>query len=292
MFSSTLSTLIVLSMSYNQIVLGQSTNTSSTGSSAAGSSSGGTSSALGLAAGLSPGCQAAAGGLLTSEFGTCSNIMGLVSVIGASGSIIAPLTTWISGVCTAAPCSSDTLKQASQSVNNGCSSDIQKGSGIAMALQMIVGNYNGAKDLLCTQYTSNSTFCIPSILGNVESASGQNITISQVTSILSGSMTPASQALANVPSGTYCTDCGHALVTQSAAFMASSGASSSNSTSATSSISNTCGASFNDGKIPSSVRVASKTAATGAQNAAGRQVGSILLVAPIALVTFSLSLLA
>ncbi|POW18049.1 hypothetical protein PSTT_00121 [Puccinia striiformis] len=268
MFSSTLSTLIVLSMSYNQIVLGQSTNTSSTGSSAAGSSSGGTSSALGLAAGLSPGCQAAAGGLLTSEFGTCSNIMGLVSVIGASGSIIAPLTTWISGVCTAAPCSSDTLKQASQSVNNGCSSDIQKGSGIAMALQMIVGNLQRSK------YTSNSTFCIPSILGNVESASGQNITISQVTSILSGSMTPASQALANVPSGTYCTDCGHALVTQSAAFMASSGASSSNST--------------NSFQRPRRFQDRRHRR----QNAAGRQVGSILLVAPIALVTFSLSLLA
>ncbi|EFP86854.1 uncharacterized protein PGTG_13236 [Puccinia graminis f. sp. tritici CRL 75-36-700-3] len=302
MFSLSLSTtLLVLSMGGNQLVVNGQAATNASGSTTreggAGSSSSSPSSAMGLASGLSPGCQAAAGGLLTSDFGACSNIMGLVSVIGASGSVIPPLTNWISGVCSASPCSADTLKQANQTVSSGCSSDIQKGSGITMALQTIVSNYNGAKDLLCTQYTSNSTFCVPSILGNVQTATGQNITISEVTSLLSGSMTPAGQAFANVPSGTYCTDCGHALVTQSAAFLASSngGGSSGNASSggAMSSISNTCGASFTDGKLPSTVRVANKNAADNAKNSAAvRLPGSLLIAFSVALSASALALLA
>ncbi|WAR56455.1 hypothetical protein PtB15_7B304 [Puccinia triticina] len=237
----------------------------STSSSAAGtpSSSGGP---MALASGLSPGCQAAAGSLLTSDFGACANIMGLVSVIGAPGSVVPPLTTWISAVCAAAPCSPDTLRTANQTVASGCTADIQKGSAIATALQTIVSNYSGAKDLLCTQYAANSTFCIPSVLANVQAATGQNITVSEVTALLTGSATPAGQAFAAVSPGAYCTDCGHALVTQSAAFMAASSAQSS--PAAMASISASCGPAFVDGKLPPSVRNAAKTAADAAKNAA------------------------
>merc|ERR1712014_197687 len=112
--------------------------------------------------------------------------MGLVSVLGASGSIITPIHNWISGVCSAAPCSNDTLSSATQTISSGCGADAQKGSVAAVALMAIVSNYNAAKNLVCTQYTSNSTFCIPFILGNVQTAAGQNISITEVASILSG----------------------------------------------------------------------------------------------------------
>jgi hypothetical protein len=166
MISAALSTLLVLSASYAPAALGQTAANTTTSSSSTAS----TSSALGLASDLSSGCQAAAGGLLTSDFGACSNIVGLVSVIGASGSILTPLTVsfpslqlyissksprtdflslsfqnWVSGVCSATPCTTDTLKQANQTVSTGCSSDIQKNSVIAVALQTIVSNYNGAR---------------------------------------------------------------------------------------------------------------------------------------------------
>lgn len=286
MISAALSTLLVLSASYAPAALGQTAANTTTSSSSTAS----TSSALGLASDLSSGCQAAAGGLLTSDFGACSNIVGLVSVIGASGSILTPLTNWVSGVCSATPCTTDTLKQANQTVSTGCSSDIQKNSVIAVALQTIVSNYNGARDMLCTQYTANSTFCVPSILGNIQTASGSNITINEIVSLVSGNVTPAGKAFANVPSGTYCNDCGHALATQSAAFLAAAnGGNSTTNSSATSAISTTCGASFADGKIPSTVRIAGQSAAK--KNSSGvRIAGSLVLAVPVALASFSLAL--
>jgi hypothetical protein len=56
------------------------------------------------------------------------------------------------------------------------------------------------RDMLCTQYTANSTFCVPSILGNIQTASGSNITINEIVSLVSGNVTPAGKAFANVPS--------------------------------------------------------------------------------------------
>lgn len=60
-----------------------STPTPSSGSSAGG--------VAGLVSGLSSSCQAAAGSLLSSDFGSCANIIGLVSVIGAQGSVVPAL---------------------------------------------------------------------------------------------------------------------------------------------------------------------------------------------------------
>jgi len=305
---------LVLSVYCNQAVLGQtSTATPAAGSSAgtgstAGSSSssaaptsasaGGAMSALSFAASLSPGCQAAAGGLLTSDFGSCSNIMGLVSVVGAPGSIVTPLTTWISGICLAPPCSADTLKQATQTVTSGCGPDVQKGSGIAGALTAVVSNYPGARDLLCTQYSSNSTFCVPSLIENIQTATGKNFTVAELTSMLSGGMSSAGPAAASLPPSAYCNDCGHAVVTQSMNFLAGSAAGGSMNSSAMSgsmnsstagpmsAIASTCGASFADMKVPSSVRIAGKDSAK--PNSAGvalRIPAALAVAAPVALGT-------
>lgn len=286
--SKLLSSLLLISTSYPPSILGQvsSAGGSSTaaGSSpapapvAAGSSPApatGTSSSSGgssigsLAAGLSTSCQTAAGSLLTSEFGTCSNIIGLVSVVGATGSVISPLNNWISGVCSATPCSNATLTSATQTITSGCGADALKGSAIAAALTNIISNYNPVKDLLCTQYSSNSTFCVPYLLGNVQTATGINITLNEVVSMLSGG---ASQSFANVPPSAYCNDCGHALVTQSNALTAATNVGSVtagtnvSSTGASSSAAGVCGASFNDNKLPSTIRIAGKDASGNAKN--------------------------
>lgn len=75
-------TLVATVLSLASAARGQAASTSA-------SSSGGV---AGLIAGLSQSCQAAAGSLLSSDFGTCANIVGLVSVIGAQGSVVSPLT--------------------------------------------------------------------------------------------------------------------------------------------------------------------------------------------------------
>jgi len=308
MFLATLSTLLVLSV--NQAALGQTSNaTLYAGSSPDSSSSSGNFAAdgsmfaLSFAANLSPGCQAAAGGLLTSDFGSCSNIMGLLAVVGASGSVVAPLTTWISGICVSPLCSADTLKQATQTVTSGCSAEIQKGSAVVGALTAVVSNYPGARNLLCTQYSSNSTFCVMSIIENVQAATGRNFTTAELTSLLSGGMPSSGPASASPPSTAYCNDCGHAVVTQSANFLAGSGAGGSMNSSAMSasmaggsmnastagpmiSIASTCGASFADGKVPSSVRIAGKDSAKpNSAGAALRIPAALAVAAPVALGT-------
>jgi hypothetical protein len=80
------------------------------------------------------------------------------------------------------------------------------------------------------------------------------------------------------------------LATQSAAFLAAAnGGNSTTNSSATSAISTTCGASFADGKIPSTVRIAGQSAAK--KNSAGvRIAGSLVLAVPVALASFSLAL--
>lgn len=92
---------------------------------------------------------------------------------------------------------------------------------------------------------------------------------------------------------TYCTDCGHAIVTESSLFLAGSSASGmTNGTSAgaMSSISSTCGASFTDGKIPSTVRIAGKNSAKPNSSAGALRLPAALAVAPpVALATLFLA---
>lgn len=53
--------------------------------------------------------------------------------------------------------------------------------------------------LLCTQYTSNSTFCVTSVLTNVQAASSKNISVTDVEMLLTQGPS-AVPALASVPS--------------------------------------------------------------------------------------------
>lgn len=45
----------------------------------------------GLTSGLSSSCQQSAAGLLAGDFATCANLIGLVSIITAQGSVISPV---------------------------------------------------------------------------------------------------------------------------------------------------------------------------------------------------------
>ncbi|KAG0141606.1 hypothetical protein CROQUDRAFT_34731, partial [Cronartium quercuum f. sp. fusiforme G11] len=208
----------------------------------------------GLVSGLSTSCQAAAGSLLSSDFGGCSNVIGLVSVLGAQGSVVSPLNNWISGVCSANPCSTSTLSTAQASVNAGCGDDVSKGVSAAISLSTIVTNYNAVRNLLCTQYTSNGTFCVPSILGNVQTVSGKNVSIMQVQGVLTQGSAALTSMLSSIPTGAYCVDCGKAIFVEAADIKTTG--TTTNATAASGTLSDKCGASFADGKLPSTVRIA------------------------------------
>jgi hypothetical protein len=147
--------------------------------------------------------------------------------------------------------------------------------------------------MFCTQYKQNSTFCLPSVLGDVESQSGQKITLGEVVSLISGKLTKADLAFMSVPKvretfephlnsnsqtdksiitvplilsphqkETYCTPCGHAIVTKSATMIDAIRKDpvgiefNYDSSSTVHQISGICGAAFEDQQIPDSVRIA------------------------------------
>ncbi|KAH9456647.1 hypothetical protein MJO28_006722 [Puccinia striiformis f. sp. tritici] len=168
------------------------------------------------AAKLSPPCQLAASGLVTGEFGTCANIIGLVSILEAKESIVAPIDAWVSGACSSAPCSKEGLATASQTIKTGCAADLKEGSVTAVAMYSILTHYDVTRDMFCTQYKSNSTFCLPYVLGNVESQSGEKMTLGEMISLITGKFTKADRSFMAVPTSAYCNPCGQAIVGKSA----------------------------------------------------------------------------
>ncbi|KAA1079622.1 hypothetical protein PGT21_017736 [Puccinia graminis f. sp. tritici] len=214
------------------------------------------------AAKLSPSCQLAASGLLGDEFESCADILGLVSIFEAKDSLVSPINTWVSGACSAKPCSKQSLDKASQMMKTGCASDLQEGSIAAVAMYSILTHYDVTRDMFCTQYKQNSTYCLPSVLGDVESQSGEKITLGEVVSLITGKLTKADRAFMSVPKETYCTPCGHAIVTKSATMIDAIrkdpvGIEFNYSSSSTvHQISEICGAAFEDHQIPDSVQIA------------------------------------
>lgn len=263
---SVASTLILTAAASVYQVAAQS-STSSSAAPASGSSAGG-GGVTSLVSGLSSSCQAAAGSLLSSEFGSCANIIGLVSVIGSKGSVVPSLNTWITGICTSNPCSDSTLSTAQSSVNTGCSDDVTKGTASAVSLTTIVGNYKPIRNMLCTQYVSNGTYCVPGILTDIQNASGKNISVMEVQGLLTQGSSALQTMLGNIPSGTYCTDCGKAIFIEAAQIKANG--TSTNATAASGSLGSQCGASFVDGNLPTTVRIGS--AANSAKNSGVAQV--------------------
>ncbi|KAH9473103.1 hypothetical protein Pst134EA_000183 [Puccinia striiformis f. sp. tritici] len=168
---------------------------------------------------LSTSCQLAAGSLLSGEFGTCADLMGLVSILETKESIISPINTWVTDACSGSPCDQASLAAASRVIRKGCATDLEEQSIAALALYSIITHYDATRDMFCTQHKKDGSFCLPSVLGNVEERSGEKITIAEVVSLISGKITRADLAFLSVSKEAYCTDCAHAIVSQSAAMI-------------------------------------------------------------------------
>ncbi|KAI5480934.1 hypothetical protein MNV49_006744 [Pseudohyphozyma bogoriensis] len=215
--------------------------------------------------GLSTSCTTAAEGLLTSGLSSCINLSGLISLLSASGSIISSFDSWLDGACTQT-CSSDTLANATSTIEAGCSSDLASGEAIATGLDVLVSNYTEVKSLLCLQATSNSSYCITQSVA--AAAPSVAALAGGVEDLITGGTSSISSLVSQVPTSELCTDCNKGLVTELEDLLAASGTnSSSEATSALSSISSTCGSSFTDGTLPSDVSAKSTATSTGGNSA-------------------------
>lgn len=80
--------------------------------------------------------------------------------------------TYINGICSSAPCSNQTVQSTESSIQSGCATDISNGVASAVALSTIVGQYPTVRDLLCLQYTTNSSNCVIQTLTDIQTANG------------------------------------------------------------------------------------------------------------------------
>lgn len=216
-----------------------------------------------LLGGVSASCQASLPSLLTSSFASCANIVGLVSLATASGSLVPALNTYIGDLCTSTPCTDADISGASTIIKNGCASDIANNSTIPIALNLIVENFDGVRALMCTQRTSNSSYCLPEVLYAAQNATGTELTFSTLSSLGAGNGTEA--LLSSIPKSVYCTDCGDALVTE--IVQIAQNISADVATELSNSAVQTCGAAFGDGQLPAGITNGTTTA--GVANAAG-----------------------
>ncbi|OAV95391.1 hypothetical protein PTTG_05444 [Puccinia triticina 1-1 BBBD Race 1] len=211
---------------------------------------------------LSTSCQLATAGLLASEFGTCANVLALVSIFDTKGSLVSPINNWVTGACSAKPCGKEGLASASQMIRMGCQNDLKEGTMAAVAIYSVITHYNATREMFCTQYKENLNYCLPSVLGNVEDQSREKITVDEVMSLIAGKFTQADQAFIPVPKEAYCNACGKAIVSQSAlmidAIREDPAGIEFNYTAGQTvhQISDICGASFETRELPEAVQVA------------------------------------
>ncbi|KAL8280531.1 hypothetical protein RQP46_007179 [Phenoliferia psychrophenolica] len=187
---------------------------------------------------LSSSCLHSQTVLVGSEFGTCADLVGFEkSVLMTQFGIIQPLNEWLTSMC-GTTCSADSIKNATATVEAGCSADRNDGIQNAVGLSAIIGNYSQTRSALCTQSTSNSTFCLSNLLESVQNFTGTSLTWVEFERL-------SLNAFA-IPNSILCTDCTKALITNLRPLAPN----------LATNVTARCGAAFGDGDVPGTVKVA------------------------------------
>ncbi|WVQ72442.1 hypothetical protein IAR50_001994 [Cryptococcus sp. DSM 104548] len=163
------------------------------------------------AAALSTGCTTQLGVLALGDLGSCLQLTSLLPVLSGSSSVVDSVDTYLQSLCASSTptCSNDTLTSAQSSIQSGCSSDISEGgtSGTEVsALQGLLEHYTEFQAAACSTNSSTSDYCVTETLTTVQNSIGGNLTISDVTSLMSGSSS-SSNISSVFTSGQLCTDC-------------------------------------------------------------------------------------
>ncbi|KAI0029660.1 hypothetical protein K488DRAFT_72805 [Vararia minispora EC-137] len=235
---------------------------------------------------LSSSCQSTLGSIATGPDGTCLNAAGLVTfaTVNSNSSLITPLNSWLTGMCSQSQCSNQTLANIVSNITSGCSSDLSSLGFSSSSTSTVVSDvqqfYPTVREIVCLKNTTSNNLCATDLLTDVQNSVGtlsQNNLQQIVVSIIGGS-----QTLESVLNSASCSDCFKAaynvINTNFPSLMTS--AERSNFTS-------TCGANFTNGQNPSTV---SQTAA-GLSSANGSTSGA-LAAFPVTSLALALSALA
>ncbi|ADV20314.1 hypothetical protein I305_01046 [Cryptococcus gattii E566] len=161
---------------------------------------------------LSAGCTTQLGVLALGGLGSCLQLTSLLPVLTSSGSVVDPLNSYLKSLCSSSTptCSNDTLTSASSSLNSSCSSDLNDGGtngAEVKALLILLRDYNQVHAAACSTNSSTGDYCVTDTLNTIQNASGSNVTLSSVASIISGTSSDTSNITSVFSSGQLCTQC-------------------------------------------------------------------------------------
>ncbi|KAF5361057.1 hypothetical protein D9756_005000 [Leucocoprinus leucothites] len=200
-------------------------------------------------------------------------------------SVVGPITDWTRNVCSAAPCSNETLANVVSTIVNGCQAEITGGSSgvdpttIASSVTPLVQQYYPTvRKIVCLQNNNNN--CLVSTLSTIEGVTGP-LTIDNILQMVMLRNVPS------LPSNVTCSDCTKAaynILRTDVPNLVSD---------ASSDLQQTCGANFTDGNNPSGIsQSAVDSSGSGSQdNGAMTLVSSGLGVSALTVVSAVFALL-
>ncbi|WVQ80780.1 hypothetical protein IAT38_002885 [Cryptococcus sp. DSM 104549] len=158
------------------------------------------------------GCTTQVGVLALGDLGSCLQLTSLLPVLSASGSIIDSLDTYLKSLCGSSTptCSNATLTSAQSSISSGCESDISAGGTDAAevkGLLALIKNYDQVYAAGCSTNSTNGDYCVTDALTTVQDSTGTNVSVSTITSLLSGDSSTLSSLATVLSTGELCTEC-------------------------------------------------------------------------------------
>ncbi|KAE8207354.1 hypothetical protein CF327_g7360 [Tilletia walkeri] len=212
-----------------------------------------------LVSGLSPSCIGNIGGLALS--GDLSDCLGLSSALGTftslgSGDSLAPaIQSYLAdNVCPKAACSSSVLSDAQNKVGSACSAEDRannNGINLVTGLELILSNYTQIRNIACLKQSNSQDYCVTDTLDLYQDQTKSNVTVSKLLDLVEN---PSSLISSLTNPLAFCTSCVDAI--SSAVYgTALDGPLISNSSDSTlkNGLVQGCGASYDDGTIPSDV---------------------------------------
>ena len=249
---------------------------------------------------LSSGCTAAIGGFVlnpTSALATCLSLGDALSTFtqaGSDSSLVPSFNTYLStDICGKPACSGQALSDANTTLNNGCNAqDKASNGGVngASLFQELLDNYYTLRNSACYANSATNTNCVVESMYAVQNATGKPLSLSTLTGLLGSSSSSQSLIQSLEQNKTLlCSDCNKAILSAalkgsniSTSQVQQAGQSSGMTGSLVQSTTQTCGQSFLDGSIPSTVKNASVTSSgSNASGSSGSSAASVIS-APIA----------
>ncbi|KAH9986529.1 hypothetical protein BJV74DRAFT_718044, partial [Russula compacta] len=195
-------------------------------------------------------CQSTLASIATSPDAQCLNAGAVLPIFlgNSSTSIVGPINTWLTGLCSKDACSNQTLAAFVTNITQGCSSELGSNNGnVTTSVQEF---YPSVRQIVCLKDNNTNQLCPVEGLYDIQNATG-TISVDNVFSLIPQIL------FVGLPVGqgqnTTCNNCTKAAYNILHSNIPQNITSDDNST-----ISNQCGASFLDGKTPAGI---SETAA-------------------------------